>query len=110
MSTLLNLTVKLFGYVAGTDIARYQAEASLGVAEAQSMSAVEQKWSFVAFMLVLIALPVALYIFKAIGWDNVIAPLFGLTGPWGSTPVLKGNLNWVLETVVAGLFLHAVIK
>lgn len=68
------------------------------------MSAVEQKWSFVAALIPITALPFIIWTWKAVLWDKII--MAGTT----STPALTGTLGTVYITVMGAIFLHVWIK
>ena len=100
ISTVLGILDKVFGYVSGAEIAQAQGTAQVETAAIQGTAAVEQKWSFVAWLIPAIALPVIVYEWKAILWDNVI--MNGTT----STPALHGAMANIPLLVISGLFLH----
>lgn len=66
------------------------------------MSAVEQKWPFVAAMIPVMAMPYAVWLWKAIVWDKIIE------GGTTSTDPLGGPLGYGFVVVLSGLFLHAI--
>lgn len=71
------------------------------------MSAVEQKWSFVAWMIPLFAVPYAAWTWKVIVYDKLIEHGHTTTDSLGNanSPLAIGY-----SIILGGLFLHAVIK
>lgn len=111
LSLLFNGVTKIIGGIFGIKTAEVNDRATVDVASIESMAAVEQRWWFVSLMIPLISLPFALYIWKAVGWDKVIAPhLSWCHHGCATTGPITGTLSWVFTTVIVGLFLHAVTK
>ena len=107
LGPVVGLLDKIFGYVADVKTTQLKTEAEVDVAGIQGMSAVEQKWPFVAFMVTLIAFPFALWTAKAVGWDKVVGPMFGYHSV---TDPLVGDLSKAYWIVITGLFMHRIIK
>lgn len=107
LASVLGIFDKIFGYVADTKKAQIAADAQLETASIQGMSAVEQKWSFVAMLLPLYACAFLPWLWKAAAWDKVIGPVFGFES---STDPLTGALAWGFNIVLSGLFLHTWIN
>lgn len=107
LSLALSLLDKVFGYVSGTEQAKYTAEGQVGVASVEAMGAVETKWSFVAMMIPVLSLPVGVYLWKAMAWDKVIGPWLGYHS---STDALGGDLSKAFWIILTGIFLHAMVE
>ena len=107
LSILLGLVDKVFGYAGQVD----QDKTSIAVAqiaeeqtEVTAMSAVEQKWSFVAWLIPIFALPYAVWTWKAVFWDKIIE------GGHTATDPLNGSLGAAYWIIISGIFLHAISK
>jgi hypothetical protein len=107
ISTVLSAIGKIFGLVSNVETAKITADAEVDVASTQAMASVENRWWFVSAMIVLFAMPFAVYDCKAVLWDNIIAPAFHIQA---STPPLKSTLDYIHRIVVVGIFLHAVTR
>ena len=77
-------------------------EAAVEETQITAMSAVEQKWPFVALMIPVMSMPYAIWLWKAVVIDKVIND--GAT----STDPLGGPLGYGFGIVLSGLFLHAI--
>jgi hypothetical protein len=107
LGPVLSFFDKIFGYVASTETAKITTEAQVEETSIQTMGAVEQKWSFVAWMIPLFALPYAIWTIKAVGWDKVIGPVFGYNS---TTDALNGDLSKAYWIIISGIFLHAISR
>ena len=110
ISAILSVVAGLVGGIFNTKQAEITTGAAVDEASITATAEVEKTWWFVSLMIVLFALPFALYTFKGVAWDNVIAPLFHLKGAWATTPPLKGTYEWIYRIVVTGIFLHAMSR
>lgn len=97
LGPLLGLADKVFDY----KTTQLTTQAAVEETEITSMAAVEQKWPFVAFMIPVLSMPYAIWLWKAIVYDKVIEG--GLT----KTDPLQGPLGWGFTIVLGGLFLHS---
>ena len=108
LGPVLGILDKIFGYVSSTEITKLQTEAAVDETSITSMAAVETKWSFVAMMIPLFALPYALWTMKAVGWDKVLGPMLGYTH--STTDALNGDLSKAYWIIITGIFLHAMSR
>lgn len=98
---------KIFGYVSNVETTKLTTEAAVDEASITSMAQVETKWSFVALMIPLFALPYAVWTIKAVAWDKVVGPMMGFHS---STDVLAGDLSKAYWIIISGIFLHAMSR
>lgn len=85
--------------------------ATVSAARIEATGAVEQKWWFVAALMDLFAIPYAIYIWKAVAWDKVIAPhLSWCHHACATTDPVNGYLMTVFGIIVTGLFMYGIIK
>ncbi len=110
LGPVLGLLDKIFGYVSNVETTKLTTQAQVEETSTKAMASVERQWWFVALMIPVFSIPYALYIWKAIVNDKLIAPLMGWKGPWATTDPITGTLGWVFTTVVIGLFLHSVTR
>lgn len=104
LSLVLAFFDKVFGYVGQIDKDRTSVDIAQIAAEQtsiQAMSAVEQKWSFVAWMIPIFSLPYAAWTWKAVLWDKIVMQGHSTTDP------LTGSLGTAYWIIISGLFLHA---
>ncbi|MDE1830259.1 MAG: hypothetical protein KGI25_08050 [Thaumarchaeota archaeon] len=102
LGPLAKAVASIFVSFADKDIAVVQAQAAVETAAIGATASVEQKWWFVAAMLPIFALPIAAWEWKVVVWDKLFK--LGVTDP------LTGDIGNLAMIIVAGLFMHAVIK
>ena len=114
MFTLISLIfggiTKLVSSFLGFKTAEVNEQATVDAARIEATAQVETKWWFVAILMDLFALPYAIYIWKAIAIDKVIAPIMHWHGAWATTAPINGYLMTVFGIIVTGLFLYGLIK
>ncbi len=108
LGPVVGLLDKIFGYVSNVETTKLTTEAAVEEESIKGMAQVETKWSFVAFMIPLFALPYALWTMKAVGWDKVLGPMFGYVH--STTDALNGDLSKAYWIIITGIFLHAMAK
>lgn len=79
------------------------AEADVSKTSIEGISAVEQKWGFVAAMIPIFAMPYALYTWKAIVWDKVVGSIFNFHD---TTDPISGPLGWGYTIILPAIFMH----
>jgi hypothetical protein len=104
---VIGLLDKIFGYVSNVETTKLTTQAAVDEASITSMAQVETKWSFVALMIPLFALPYAVWTIKAVGWDKVVGPMMGFNS---STDALNGDLSKAYWIIISGIFLHAISR
>lgn len=98
-----DLIAPIFSYESTVD----KDKATVEVASIQTMGAVEQKWWFVALCIPMLAIPVELYLLKAMAWDKVLGPILGFHS---STAPLGADLHIAFLIILGGIFLNLVTK
>lgn len=98
LGPLLGLADKFFDY----KTTQLTTTADVEKTQITAMSAVEQRWPFVALMIPVMSMPYAVWLWKAIVVDKIIND--GTT----STDSLGGPLGYGFTIVLSGLFLHAI--
>jgi hypothetical protein len=102
---------KLLSSFLGYKTAETNDQATIEAARIEGFSTVESKWWFVAILMDMFALPYAIYVWKAVAWDKVIAPhLSWCHHACSTTDPINGYLMTVFGIVVTGLFMYGVIK
>jgi len=104
LGTIFQALSPIFSSLFNYQTAKVEAEAGVATASIQATEQVESKWWFVAALIPAIALPFAIYIWKAVAWDKVIGPMFDVHS---STDPINGPLGTVFIVVIGGLFFHS---
>ena len=85
-------------------------QTTVDVARIEGTAQVETKWWFVAILMDLFALPYAVYLWKAVLIDKVVAPIMHWHGAWATTDPINGYLMTVFGIIVTGLFMYGIVK
>ena len=111
ISLLFSGVSKLLSSFLGYKTAVDNDETTIAAARIEGFSTVESKWWFVAALMDLFAIPYAIYIWKAVAWDKVIAPhLSWCHHACATTDPISGYLMTVFGIIVTGLFMYGIIK
>jgi hypothetical protein len=111
ISLLFSGASKLLSGFFGMKTSEVNDQTTVDVARIEGTSTVESKWWFVALLLDLFALPFAMYLWKSVAWDKLIAPeLSWCKHACATTDPINGYNSIVFGIVVTGLFMYGLIK
>lgn len=110
LSLLFSGATKLLSGFFGMKTSEVNDQTTVDTARIEATAQVESKWWFVAILMDLFALPYAIYIWKAVAIDKVIAPIMHWHGAWATTDPINGYLMTVFGIIVSGLFLYGLVK